>query len=101
MRYEPTPAIADGRLHPKWGAPPQIGSPARLLHSSPMDRPGDRPLHVRRRLILLGCGIVAFGATRLLAAFPGLVETVYANGPAPLAVALLSRASGWVPVTIS
>jgi hypothetical protein len=66
-----------------------------------MNRPGDRPLHVRRRLILMGCGVAAFGLSRVLAAFPGIVEAAYANGFWPGVVAAISRVSGWAPFSVA
>jgi len=63
-------------------------------------RPADRPLHLRRRLIATGLGVATFALFRVLAAFPGAVETLYAGGFAPVVVAALSRASGAVPFSV-
>ena len=65
-----------------------------------MRRTADRPLHARRRLIAIGLGIATFGLSRLLAAFPGAVETFYADGFAPIVIAALSRVSGAVPFSL-
>jgi hypothetical protein len=48
----------------------------------------------------MGLGIATFALSRLLAAFPGAVETFYARGFAPVVIAPLSRASGAVPFSV-
>jgi len=65
-----------------------------------MRRSTDRPLHFRRRLIAMGLGVATFALSRILAAFPDVVETLYAGGLAPVVVAALSRASGAVPFSV-
>ena len=62
--------------------------------------PGDWPLHVRSRLIVMGIGIVAFVFFQLLSLAPGLVEVVYATTVGPLIVQPLSRLTGLFPFSI-
>ncbi len=62
--------------------------------------PGDWPLHVRSRLIVMGIGIVAFVFFQLLSLAPGLVEVVYATTVGPLIAQPLSRLTGLFPFSI-
>ena len=71
-----------------------------LLPNAPPGRPGDRPLHVRRRLAVFGSGVAAYLAFVLLAAFPATAEALVAPIAARIAWAL-SRISSFVPFALA
>ncbi len=65
-----------------------------------MTPPRDWPLHLRKRLIVMGIGIAAFGFFQLTSLVPGLVEVAYAKTLGPLIVQPLSRLTGLIPFSI-
>ncbi len=65
-----------------------------------MTPPRDWPLHLRKRLIVMGIGIAAFVFFQLTSLVPGLVEVAYAKTLGPLIVQPLSRLTGLFPFSI-
>lgn len=63
-------------------------------------RPGDRPLHAKRRLAVLGSGVAAYLTFRLLVLFPGAAEALAAPIHPPIAWTL-SRLTGLVPFSVA
>ena len=68
--------------------------------TSTVSDPRDWPLHLRRRLVVMGIGIAAFVFFQLTSLFPGLVEVVYARTLGPLIVQPLSRLTGLFPFSV-
>jgi hypothetical protein len=62
--------------------------------------PGDRPLHVRRRLAFAAAGVASYLALLLLQGHPAITERLYSTTIAPLIARALSRLSGLVPFSL-
>lgn len=59
-----------------------------------------RDLTFRLRLAAIGAGLAAVILFQVLAAFPALVESLYASGPGRFLPWALSRLTGWIPFSV-
>ncbi|MCP4643350.1 MAG: DUF3810 domain-containing protein [bacterium] len=79
------------------------GFPARLAAwFGPLpDRPADRPLHTKRRMVIAVTALVLILACKVLTRFPAAVELLHARAVGAVFTRALSAVSGLVPFSLA
>lgn len=56
---------------------------------------------LRHRLVWFGLGVITYLGAGALRSLPGVVETAYARGVGPWFALVLSRLTGWIPLSVA